>query len=67
VRPRVRAWRDLWEANVAADTRRTAGILDALAAGDGTHLRDAGMRGSPQSPQARWGMCGRLHTHDVLD
>lgn len=77
VRPRVDGWRAKWESTVAADTRRTADVLDALAAGDGSHLRDGGLRGSPQSgsPQsgsphsaeARWGMCGRLHTHDTPD
>jgi mannose-6-phosphate isomerase-like protein (cupin superfamily) len=67
VRPHIGAWRELWEANVAADARRTAGILDALAGGDGTHLRDACLRDPPRSTRARWGMCGRLHTHDVRD
>lgn len=62
VRGHVGTWRELWTATVAADARRTAGILDALADGDGSHLREAGVRESPQSEQPRWGMCGTVRT-----
>jgi mannose-6-phosphate isomerase-like protein (cupin superfamily) len=65
VRPRVGDWRATWESTVAPDVRRTATMLDALARGDGAHLRAGGVRESPPSPEARWGMCGHLHTHDV--
>jgi mannose-6-phosphate isomerase-like protein (cupin superfamily) len=65
VRPSVGRWRELWDATVAAETRRTATVLDALAAGDGDHLREGAVRESPRSAEAGWGMCGRLHTHDV--
>jgi mannose-6-phosphate isomerase-like protein (cupin superfamily) len=65
VRPSVERWRGLWAGTVAAETRRTDAILDALARGDGSHLRVAGVRESPPGPQAGWGMCGRLHTPDV--
>lgn len=65
VRPSVERWRELWTGTVAADARRTDAILDALARGDGSHLRVAGVRESPQSQRPGWGMCGRLRTHDV--
>lgn len=65
VRPAVGRWRELWDVTVAAETRRTATVLDALAGGDASHLREGRVRESPQSAEARWGMCGRLHTHDV--
>ncbi|MGP3932914.1 cupin domain-containing protein [Nonomuraea sp. KM88] len=66
VRPKVAAWRETWERTVAEETRHTAAVLDALARGDGAHLRASALLESPQSPEARWGMCGRLRTHDVL-
>ncbi|TDE38810.1 cupin domain-containing protein [Nonomuraea mesophila] len=67
VRPRVAAWRETFERTVAEQTRQTAAVLDALARGDGAHLRESELLESPQSAQSRWGMCGRLRTHDVLD
>ncbi len=57
------AWRDLWERTVAAETRRTAMILDALERGDGSHLEAAALAES--RPTERWGMCGHLRAHDV--
>jgi mannose-6-phosphate isomerase-like protein (cupin superfamily) len=63
VRPRVAGWREIWEDTVARQGRETADILDALGRGDGTHLSRAALMESP--PQARWGMCGHLRTHDV--
>ncbi|GAA2900445.1 cupin domain-containing protein [Streptosporangium fragile] len=65
VRPVVAGWRRTWEDTVARETRHTAGVLDALERGDGGHLRDAALLESPPGPTARWGMCGRLRTHDV--
>ncbi|TDC06376.1 cupin domain-containing protein [Nonomuraea longispora] len=66
VRPRVAAWRETFERTVAAQARHTAAVLDALARGDGAHLRQSELLESPQSAETRWGMCGRLRTHDVL-
>ncbi|MFG1687257.1 cupin domain-containing protein [Nonomuraea sp. NPDC049269] len=63
VRPAVAGWRRTWEDTVARETRRTAEVLDALERGDGTHLQGATLLEAP--PEARWGMCGRLRTHDV--
>jgi mannose-6-phosphate isomerase-like protein (cupin superfamily) len=65
VRPRIEDWRRIWQSTVEADARRTAAVLDALDRGDFDHLRDGGVRESPQSAETRWGMCGHLHTHDV--
>lgn len=62
VRPKVAGWRETWERTVAAETRRTAEVLDALAGGDGQHLRRSALRESPPSPGQGWGMCGRLRT-----
>ncbi|MFD1544168.1 cupin domain-containing protein [Nonomuraea guangzhouensis] len=63
VRPAVAGWRKTWEDTVARETRHTAEVLDALERGDGTHLQSATLLEAP--PEARWGMCGRLRTHDV--
>lgn len=63
VRPAVAGWRRTWEDTVARETRHTAEVLDALERGDGTHLQSATLLEAP--PEARWGMCGRLRTHDV--
>ncbi|MFI7125054.1 cupin domain-containing protein [Nonomuraea sp. NPDC050153] len=63
VRPKAAAWRAIWEDTVAEETRRTAGILDALERGDGAHLRRSALMESP--PHDRWGMCGNLRAHDV--
>ncbi|TDC39581.1 cupin domain-containing protein [Micromonospora sp. KC213] len=65
VRPRVAGWRRTWQDTVERETRHTADILDALDRGDGHHLRRSVLLGSPASEAAHWGMCGRLHTHDV--
>ncbi|MEW1837363.1 cupin domain-containing protein [Nonomuraea angiospora] len=63
VRPRAAAWRAIWEGTAAEETRRTAGILDALERGDGAHLRRSALMES--LPHDRWGMCGNLRAHDV--
>jgi mannose-6-phosphate isomerase-like protein (cupin superfamily) len=64
VRPRVGDWRRIWESTVEPETRRTAAMLDALAVGDGDHLRAGSVLGSPPGRQTRWGMCGHLHPLD---
>ncbi|NUR87742.1 MAG: cupin domain-containing protein [Nonomuraea sp.] len=63
VRPKVAGWREIWEATVAEQTRRTDAVLTALDQGDPTHLERAALMESP--PEHRWGMCGHLRTHDV--
>jgi mannose-6-phosphate isomerase-like protein (cupin superfamily) len=65
VRPAVAGWRRIWEETVAREARLTDGVLDALERGDGQHLRRAALLESPPAP--RWGMCGRLQTHDVAN
>ncbi|MEU8354803.1 cupin domain-containing protein [Nonomuraea sp. NPDC048882] len=63
VRPKAVAWRKIWESTVAAETGRTAAVLDALERGDGAHLMESALMESP--PDERWGMCGNLRAHDV--
>lgn len=63
VRPKAAQWRGIWESTVAEETRRTAGILDALERGDGAHLSRSALMES--EPHERWGMCGHLRAHDV--
>lgn len=67
VRPAVAGWRRIWEQTVAGEVRRTADVLTALERGDGTHLGQAALLESPPSAEPRWGMCGRLGTHDVAN
>ncbi|GAB3525560.1 cupin domain-containing protein [Phytohabitans suffuscus] len=63
VRPAVPGWRRTWDGTVARETRRTAAVLDALERGDPAHLGEATVLRAPDG--ARWGMCGRLTTHDT--
>ncbi|NUP01982.1 MAG: cupin domain-containing protein [Nonomuraea sp.] len=63
VRPKVAGWREIWEATVAEQTRRTDAVLAALDRGDPAHLERAALMESP--PEQRWGMCGHLRAHDV--
>jgi mannose-6-phosphate isomerase-like protein (cupin superfamily) len=65
VRPAVSGWREIWQSTVADQTAHTAAVLRALHAGGSAHLRDGVVREAPPSGTAGWGMCGRLHTHDV--
>ncbi|NEE01489.1 cupin domain-containing protein [Phytoactinopolyspora halotolerans] len=65
VRPAVPGWRKIWDGTVAHTTQVTSEVLDALERGEAGHLHDAVVLESPQSTTRRWGMCGRLHTHDV--
>ncbi|WP_416904412.1 cupin domain-containing protein [Micromonospora echinospora] len=65
VRPRVASWRELWRDTVERQARHTEEVLDALERGDGSHLERSVLLESPPSEPARWGMCGRLFTHDV--
>lgn len=63
VRPKTEAWREIFAANVEAETERVRGQLEALAGGDGSHLsRAAVVRGEPRPAPRLWGMCGRLQT-----
>ncbi|MER7506023.1 cupin domain-containing protein [Nonomuraea pusilla] len=63
VAPRVEGWRGIWEERVLAQARRTAAHLDALAAGDSSHLAESSVtRAAP--PERRFGMCGRLRAWD---
>jgi mannose-6-phosphate isomerase-like protein (cupin superfamily) len=65
IRPRVAGWRELWRATAEEAARQTGAVLDALAAGEGAHLRETGLYSAPQSAADLFGMCGRLRTHDV--
>lgn len=65
VRPRIAGWRQTWLATVEREARQTEAILDALERGDGRHLGHSTLLESPPSEPPRWGMCGRLRTHDL--
>ncbi|WP_129768540.1 cupin domain-containing protein [Streptomyces sp. L-9-10] len=65
VRPRVAEWRARWEAGAAEAARQTGAQLDRLAAGDATHLTEAGLHARLPAAQGRFGMCGRLNTYDI--
>lgn len=58
------AWRARWEAGPKAEVERTAAHLAAVAAGDGTHLRDASVhRLDPPPAERGLGCCGTLGTY----
>ncbi|NUT18819.1 MAG: cupin domain-containing protein [Hamadaea sp.] len=65
VRPKIAGWRETWTATVERETHRTDQLLDALARGNGEHLRHSVLYESPSTDPPRWGMCGRLGAHDV--
>lgn len=60
VADRIDQWRELWSGGAAAQSAATGRQLDALAAGDVTHLEKARVKESQASPELAWGMCGRL-------
>jgi mannose-6-phosphate isomerase-like protein (cupin superfamily) len=60
VRPQLDAWRERWRAGAAAAAERTGRQIDALAAGDHTHLKAAGVARAERPAQDVLGMCGHL-------
>ncbi|TWF75273.1 cupin domain [Pseudonocardia hierapolitana] len=64
VRPQLASWRDRWEQGAAAASRRTGQQIEALAAGDHRHLREAAVARIEQPPAATLGMCGHLSPYD---
>lgn len=59
-RPQLGAWRERWRHGAAAMAGRTGREIDALAAGDHSHLREAGVARAERPPQTTLGMCGYL-------
>jgi len=60
VAPELPVWRERVESGPGRELARTRAYLDALAAGDASHLSSATVRRGEQRPA--WGMCGRLLT-----
>ncbi|TDQ54344.1 cupin domain-containing protein [Actinorugispora endophytica] len=65
VRPRLAEWRERWERGADAASARTGREIDALAAGDHTHLRAARVSRIEQPAQDTLGMCGHLSPYDA--
>jgi hypothetical protein len=61
VHPKVEAWRATWRDGPLAAAHRTGEQLDALEAGDTSHLREGSV--ASVQPAPRFGMCGRLSTY----
>lgn len=63
VRPRLSAWRETWRCGAYESARATGAQLDALTAGDITHLYESELAiiGPPSS--RAYGMCGRLASY----
>jgi mannose-6-phosphate isomerase-like protein (cupin superfamily) len=58
---RAPAWRDIWSEGALAAALRTGDELDALAAGNGSHLASASVhRIGPPRAERRYGCCGTL-------
>ena len=66
VRPRLAAWRAVWEQGAAAASRRTGEQLDALADGSHQHLRDATVGRIAEPDPTTLGMCGFLSPYDPV-
>ncbi|GAB3721950.1 cupin domain-containing protein [Nocardiopsis nanhaiensis] len=63
VAARLPDWRTRFEQGPAAEVARTASHLDALAAGDTSHLSSAAVY--RVEPRPAWGMCGRLNKFEA--
>jgi mannose-6-phosphate isomerase-like protein (cupin superfamily) len=63
VRPRVPAWRDVWERGALSAAHRTGEQLDALAEGRFAHLHDGRLTVLAPPDDRGYGMCGRLATY----
>jgi mannose-6-phosphate isomerase-like protein (cupin superfamily) len=64
VRPQLASWRERWEQGAAAVSRRTGEHIDALEAGDHSHLLDAAVARMEQPEPVTLGMCGHLSPYD---
>lgn len=62
VAPKIAEWRKKWREGPVAAVERTGLRLDALAAGNVSHLAEAAVYQGEPSPA--WGMCGRLDRYD---
>jgi mannose-6-phosphate isomerase-like protein (cupin superfamily) len=58
--PLLAAWRERWRQGAAAVAERTGREIDALTAGDHSHLREAAVTRVERPPQTTLGMCGYL-------
>ncbi|GAB2511855.1 cupin domain-containing protein [Nocardiopsis aegyptia] len=68
VRPRVAAWRRIWQENVEREAELTRDQLAALARGEPGLMHDAALvRTEPRPGPRRFGMCGRLRTWQPRD
>jgi hypothetical protein len=59
VGPRVSEWVDVWRGGPLAAAERTGRQIDALIAGDGSHLADAEVEAALPANRGGFGMCGR--------
>jgi mannose-6-phosphate isomerase-like protein (cupin superfamily) len=62
VADRVDGWKELWKAGPLQQALLTGEHLNALAAGDASHLNNAGVSLSRSGKDRGVGMCGRLET-----
>jgi mannose-6-phosphate isomerase-like protein (cupin superfamily) len=62
-RPQLPAWRERWQRGAATVAERTGREIDALSAGDHTHLRSGRVSRAERSQQATLGMCGYLASY----
>ncbi|MFF5234484.1 cupin domain-containing protein [Dactylosporangium sp. NPDC000521] len=64
IAPKLPAWREKWERGALQAALETGKQIDALAAGDASHLGHGGISVLPQpSEHGRHGMCGLLDTY----
>jgi mannose-6-phosphate isomerase-like protein (cupin superfamily) len=60
---RLDEWRRRWRATAFEAARQTGAQIDAIAAGDVSHLGAAQVRRAPRPEQPALGMCGYLHRY----
>ncbi|WP_020671102.1 cupin domain-containing protein [Amycolatopsis nigrescens] len=65
VAPKLAEWVPKWRAGALAAAERTGAQLTALAAGDFSHLAEAGVRVATPSRRGGFGMCGRRDEYEI--
>ncbi len=65
VGPKVAAWQPRWREGALAAAERTGRHLDALTAGDASHLSEARARSAGPTRRGGYGMCGRRDEYEL--
>jgi mannose-6-phosphate isomerase-like protein (cupin superfamily) len=65
VAPKLPRWETIWRAGALAAAQRTGAQMEALAAGDPTHLAQARVGSASPTRRGGYGMCGRRDEYEL--